>query len=176
MKTPPRVPVIETDRLRLRGRTLEDFPFYRDMWADPIVTRFVGGKPKHEEDTWSKYLRMIGHWAALGFGFWAIEEKTSGSLVGEAGFGDFKRNMMPSNKGEPEVGWIFAPAAQGKGYASEAAQAFVAWGDEFFNGARMSCIIDPEHKASIRVAEKCGFSVSCRAKYQGDDILLLHRG
>ncbi|GJL93836.1 MAG: N-acetyltransferase [Hyphococcus sp.] len=176
MKTPPVVPLIETERLRLRGRTLEDFPFYREMWADPVVTKYIGGKPQDEENCWSKYLRMIGHWAALGFGFWAVEEKTSGKLIGEAGFGEFKRNMTPSTKGEPEVGWVFSPEAHGKGYATEAAQAIVAWGDGFFNGARMSCIIDPPNIGSIRVAEKCGFTLTGRATYMEDEILLLHRG
>jgi RimJ/RimL family protein N-acetyltransferase len=33
------VPVIETERLKLRGHQLDDFAVYAAMWADPIVTR-----------------------------------------------------------------------------------------------------------------------------------------
>ena len=79
-------PVLETARLRLRGRTLDDFAFFREMWADPAVTRYIDGKPRSEEDTWTKFLRMIGHWSVMGFGYWAVEEKESGALIGEAGF------------------------------------------------------------------------------------------
>jgi RimJ/RimL family protein N-acetyltransferase len=39
---PVRVPVIETERLRLRGHRLEDFPDSAALWADPLVTRFIG--------------------------------------------------------------------------------------------------------------------------------------
>jgi RimJ/RimL family protein N-acetyltransferase len=44
------VPVLETERLVLRGHTLEDFPAYAAMWADPQVTKFIGGKPFSEEE------------------------------------------------------------------------------------------------------------------------------
>jgi len=170
-----KVPVIETARLRLRGRTMEDFPFFLAMWADPAVTRFIGGKPRGEEKTWTNYLRMLGHWAIMGYGYWAVEEKDSGALIGEVGFGDFKRDMIPSIKGEPEIGWVLAASAHGKGYASEAALAAVEWGDKHFKGARMSCIIEPAHAASIRIAEKCGFKESARTTLHGDEILLMHR-
>jgi RimJ/RimL family protein N-acetyltransferase len=170
-----KVPVIETARLRLRGRTLEDFPFFLEMWKDPEVTRFIGGKPRGEEETWTKYLRMLGHWSVMGFGYWVIEERDSSKLVGEVGFGDFKRDMTPSIKGEPEIGWVLASFAHGKGYATEAALAAVRWGDERFGGARMSCIIEPEHFTSIRIAEKCGFKETARTRYGGDEIIVLHR-
>ena len=170
------IPVLETERLRLRGRTMNDFPFFRDMWADPEFTRFIGGKPLSEEDTWTKFLRMIGHWEVMGYGYWVVEDRDDGELVGEAGFGEFKRDITPSIKTEPEIGWGFAPATQGKGYATEAAKAAIAWGDEHLGGARMSCIIDPPNTASIRVAEKCGFKEAARTTYQGGEILILHRG
>lgn len=169
------VPVIETERLLLRGYRGEDFAFFRDMWADPQVVRHIGGKPRLEEETWTKFLRMIGHWRVMGFGFWAVEEKASGSLIGEVGFCDFRRDMSPSNRGEPEMGWVLASAVHGKGYATEAVRAALAWGDDHLAGARMSCIIGPENAASIRVAEKCGFKQTARAVYHGEEILLFHR-
>jgi len=159
----------------MRGRTLEDFPFFLEMWKDPEVTRFIGGKPREEEDTWTKYLRMLGHWSVMGFGYWVVEEKATGTPVGEVGFGDFKRDMMPSIKGEPEMGWVLAPFAHGKGYATEAALAAVLWGGKNLKAARMSCIIEPEHVGSIRVAEKCGFQETAHTTYHGEEIVLLHR-
>ena len=48
------------------------------MWADPAVTRFIGGRVFNREEVWARLLRYAGHWQWMGYGFWAIEEKESG--------------------------------------------------------------------------------------------------
>lgn len=169
------LPVLETARLRLRHRTLDDFDFFAEMWADPDVTRFITGDPLSREATWSKFLRSVGHWSLMGFGYWVVEEKGSGRLLGEVGFGDFKREMVPSIEGEPEIGWVLAANSHGQGFASEAAMAAIGWGDAHFRQGRMSCIIEDGHDASVRVAEKCGFSLSHKTSYHEANLLVLHR-
>jgi RimJ/RimL family protein N-acetyltransferase len=77
------VPILETERLRLRGHRLDDFVQCAAMWADRNVTRHIGGKPLTEEESWTRLLRYVGHWALLGFGYWVAEEKASGNFVGE---------------------------------------------------------------------------------------------
>ncbi|HXR17454.1 MAG TPA: GNAT family N-acetyltransferase [Terriglobales bacterium] len=166
------VPVIETTRLILRGHRLDDFPDCAAMWADPIVTRHIGGRPFTEEETWARFLRYVGHWSVLGFGYWAIEEKDTATFVGELGFADFKRDIMPSLKGMPELGWVLASRAHGKGYATEAVRAAVAWGKAHFGAARTCCIIHPENLASIRVAEKCGYQEFQRTTYKGHTTIM----
>src|SRR5260370_39756536 len=109
------VPVIEKERLRLRGHRPEDFADCAAMWADPVVTRYVGGKPLSEEEAWARTLRCVGHWAWLGFGYWVVEEKATGNFAGEMGFSDWKREIDPSLKGVPELGWILATRVHGKG-------------------------------------------------------------
>ena len=81
------VPVIETDRLRLRAHRPDDFAACCALWSDPIVNRYTTGKPLAPEDVWAKMLRYGGLWAMLGYGYWVIEEKASGDFVGEVGFG-----------------------------------------------------------------------------------------
>jgi RimJ/RimL family protein N-acetyltransferase len=49
------VPVIETERLKLRGHRLGDFGACAAMWADPIVTRHIGGRPFSEEESWKAF-------------------------------------------------------------------------------------------------------------------------
>src|SRR5262245_47305269 len=99
------IPVLETERLRLRGHRVEDLEACAAMWADPVVTRHIGGKPFSREETWSKMMRYAGHWALMGFGYWAVEDKASGTFLGEAGFAEFRRELSPSIEGLPEVGW-----------------------------------------------------------------------
>src|SRR5258708_34569232 len=85
------VPVIETERLRLRGQRPEDFADCAAMWADPGVTRYVGGKPLSEAEAWARTLRCVGHWAWLGFGYWVAEEKATGNFAGVLGSSEWER-------------------------------------------------------------------------------------
>jgi RimJ/RimL family protein N-acetyltransferase len=169
------VPVIETDRLTLRGHCPADFAASAAMWADPEVTRHIGGRPQSAEETWSRLLRYVGHWAVLGFGCWVVELKSTGGFIGEIGFADYKRDMHPSLNGTPEIGWVFATQFHGQGFATEAVRAAVAWADQHFGEGQTACIIDPENVASIRVAEKCGYRKSQVATYKGHPTLLFVR-
>ena len=171
----PDVPVLETERLRLRGHHIDDFPHSAAMWADAAVTRFIGDKPLTEEESWTKFLRYVGHWSILGFGYWVTEEKATGNFVGEIGFADYKRDIQPSLKGVPEIGWVLAAQAHRKGYATEAVRVVTAWGDAHFGPVRTTCIIAPENAASIRVAVKCGYQEFQRTTYHGHPALMFAR-
>jgi RimJ/RimL family protein N-acetyltransferase len=169
------VPEIETDRLRLRGHRLDDFDDALAMWSDPTVTRFIGVKPSSEQQTWSRLLGYAGHWAMLGFGYWALEEKASGRFVGELGFADFRRDIDTSMRNAPELGWALTSRVHGKGYATEAVRAAIAWGDTRFGSARTVCLINPDNVASIRVAEKCGYQKFKQTLFNDQPILFFER-
>lgn len=169
------IPVIETERLKLRGHRLDDFTHCAAMWADPNVTKHIGGKPFTEEESWTRLLRYVGHWALLGFGYWVVEEKMTDNFIGEVGFADYKRDIEPSLRGMPEIGWVFASQAHGKGYATEAIHAVATWGDEHFLSARTACIIDPENLKSVRVALKCGYRELQATTYKGHPTVIFVR-
>ena len=170
-----KVPVLETSRLILRGHRFDDFAQCAAMWVDPQVTRYIGGKPLTEEECWSRLLRYVGHWAWMGFGYWVAEEKETGNFVGEIGFADYRRDLEPALKGVPEIGWVLASHAHGRGYATEAVHAAVAWGDMHFSSEQTFCIIAPENAASIRVAVKCGYREFKATSYKGQPTLMFVR-
>jgi RimJ/RimL family protein N-acetyltransferase len=172
------IPVLETPRLILRGHRLEDFETTVKIWTDPIVRKHFGARPFTREDIWSRFLRQFGMWAVCGYGSWAVEEKSTGAYIGTVGVFDVRRDFdppEPSLVGLPEAGWTLAPQVHGKGHATEAAQAALAWADRHFGGIRMWCIIAPENKASIRVAEKNGFQFWKVTTYKGDPTLIFLR-
>ena len=173
--TPRAIPVLETERLRLRPHRPGDFDFSVALWADPIVTRYIGGRGLTREEVWGRLLRYDGHWAMLGFGYWALEEKSSGTFLGELGFADLQREIEPRLDGMAEIGWVLAPQHHGKGYATEAVRAVVNWGDAHLSNSRMVALIHPENMASLRVAGKFGFRELCRTTYHDEPTVQLVR-
>ena len=169
------IPILETERLRLRAHRREDFAACADMWADSIVTRFIGGKPSSAQQTWTRMSAYLGHWSLLEFGYWAIEDRKTSAFVGDIGFADFHRDIDRSMQGVPELGWALAAAFHSRGLATEAARAVGAWGDRHFERGRTVCMIDPNNLASLRVAEKCGFAVFKRTTFNERPTLFLER-
>lgn len=169
------IPTLETERLIMVGHQVADFDECFAMWSDPEVTRYIGGRPFTVEEVWTRLLRYVGHWSLLGFGYWVVRERASGQLVGEVGFADFKREIQPSIMGTPETGWVLARSAHGKGYATEAVRAALAWGDQHFSAGRTVCLIAPDNVASIRVADKCGYKLVQQTTYKDHPTLLLQR-
>jgi RimJ/RimL family protein N-acetyltransferase len=169
------VPIVETERLRLRAFRDGDLEPWAAAMAGAEVTRYLGGVPFTREETWRRSLSSMGAWAVLGYGYWAVERKYEGDLIGQAGFADFKRSMTPSIEGLPEMGWVFAPHAHGLGYASEAVAAALAWADEALKAPVIPAIIDPGNAPSIRLAERHGFAEREEGVYREAPILIFRR-
>jgi len=171
----PSTHVLTTERLTLTPPSMADFGDSAALWADPEVVRYISGKPSTRTEAWSRFQRQVGGWALLGFGAWTVRETASGRYVGEIGFGNFKREIDPPLGDAPEAGWVLAPWSHGKGFASEAVAAALAWGDTRFEGPRTVCIIDPENAASLRVAAKAGYRIYDRAPYMNSEVVLHER-
>ncbi|MEP9386733.1 GNAT family N-acetyltransferase [Mesorhizobium sp. KR9-304] len=168
-------PIIETERTILRAHRLDDFEDYAAMWADPVVTRFIGGKPRTREESWIRFLRHPGMWSMIGFGFWAVEEKATGRFIGEAGFHDLKRDIQPSIEGRPEAGWVLVTSSHRKGLATEVVRGVFGWAEGRPGFDRTVCIIDPENEPSLAVAHKLGYREIARTAYHGQPTILLER-
>lgn len=171
----PAAPDIETARLRLRAHRIDDLEDALGMWGDAAVTRYIGGKPSTEQQTWSRLLNYTGHWTLMGFGYWAVESKETGRFIGEIGFANFHRDIAPEMKHAPELGWALTSSAHGRGYGTEAVRAATAWGDEHLPEARTVCLIDVDNVSSIRVAEKCGYHAFRRTEFNGRPTLFFER-
>jgi RimJ/RimL family protein N-acetyltransferase len=177
---PPHVPVLETPRLRLRAQTVADYPASCALWSEPAVTRYTVGRAITTEEMWARLLRNAGHWALLGFGVWLVEERSTGTFVGEIGLFDYRRALLYPDGAirpltVPEIGWIVAPAMHGRGYATEAVRAVLDWASDSFNATEIACIIHPDNAPSRNVASKLGFTPRETVTYRDAPTLLLTR-
>jgi len=145
------VPTVETERLRLRAFSADDFAPYARWCGDAEMMRFIGdGKTMNPDEAWRSLAMVMGHWLLRGFGLWAAEEKASGELIGRIGL------YQPEGWPGLEVGWLIARERWGEGFAPEGAAAVLCHAFGVLLAPRLLSLIQPGNAASIRVAEKLG--------------------
>ena len=169
------VPVLETERLILRGHRVDDFPAHEAMWSDTRTLLHFGGTPKSEEELWQRFLRNLGQWQLLGSGQWALEDRATRTYAGSVGFIFAKRVIDIAYRDAPEMGWVIAPQFHGKGFAREAVAKILAWGDKHLDAPQSWCMINPLNLASRKVAAKAGFREAERARYKDVEMLTFLR-
>jgi RimJ/RimL family protein N-acetyltransferase len=143
------IPVIETERLRLRGFELRDFDAVAGYKADPEVMRFTGG-PESGFKAWKSLAAMAGSWVLNGYGYFCVAEKETDACIGHCALID------PPGWPGREVGYTLARQAQGQGYAAEAAGAALRFAYDKLGWDTAISVIDPANHASQVVARKLG--------------------
>jgi ribosomal-protein-alanine N-acetyltransferase len=159
--------VTETERLTLRLPEERDAEAYHAMHVDPDVIRWLGGaRPNSVEDELERIaLRRTMH-QELGFTMWTVEEKDSGEVVGLSG-------LFPVENEGPdiELAYHYRKDRWGRGYATEAARACLAFGFDIAGLERIVGLVAPPNIASARVLEKCGMRVVGPVRYYDTDLV-----
>lgn len=150
---PLAAPELETERMRLRQFRDEDFATYEEWCADMDMMRYLGGRTFSRNEAWRHLAYMLGHWTLRGYGYYALEERSTGRLVGRAGYTDAA--------GWPgfELGWSLAPDARGQGYATEAAHRLLDYAFEHLERPTVISLIHPDNLPSQRVSARLGQTV-----------------
>jgi RimJ/RimL family protein N-acetyltransferase len=130
---------------------LEDSAPLAAIWADPDVTRYMGG-PRNEAQVRMSLVEDAGAPVQPDYDLHPVIEKATGLIVGHCGL----LEKEVDGTGEIELVYVLAPTAWGKGYATEAGRALM--GDAFtrLGLRRLIALIDPENADSERVALKLG--------------------
>ena len=142
------IPVLETQRLILRGPEAEDYPNFQATFTS-YRARFMGG-PLNAYEAWMLYAAEIGHWRIRGYGMWMIHDRETDATLGMAG------GWMPAKWPEREIAWVIWPDAAGHGYALEAVHAARKFFYRDLNWDGAVSYIDPKNLDSIRLAERLG--------------------
>ena len=144
---------IETQRLLLREFQEDDWQAVHEYGADPEVVRYMSWGPNTEDQTRDFITRQIASQSEeprSHYGF-AVVLKASNQLIGGIGL-----NVLSPENREGWIGYCFARRFWGKGYATEAARATVAFGFRALGMHRIGATCDPRNIASARVLEKTG--------------------
>jgi [ribosomal protein S5]-alanine N-acetyltransferase len=156
---------METSRLIFRPLSQKDDVWLPAVLADGEVMRFSMGVL--ERDGIARWLLdRIAEYERDGFGVWAVAEKASGEMIGYCGL---LRYLDVNGAAEVEVAYRLMRHAWGKGYATEAVMETRDYAFRHLKLKRLIAIIDPANLASIRVAEKAGFSFESTVMLDGYD-------
>jgi ribosomal-protein-alanine N-acetyltransferase len=153
--------MLETPRLLFRPFKESDTEAVHGWFSDPEVFRFYTYGPYLSlEKTAERISQYMAHLKKYGFAKNIVIEKSTGLLIGDAGL------SFAEDIGEVDVGYKFARSHWGKGYATEAAQAWVRYGFDQLGLERIVAIVHPQNVRSKRVVEKLQFSFS---RYKRED-------
>jgi RimJ/RimL family protein N-acetyltransferase len=146
------LPDVETRRLVLRRFQRADLDALTTIFEKPEMWRFPYGRGFTRAETAMFLEAQIAEWDACRLGCWIATEKATDRVVGYVGLSvpHFLPEVLPA----VEVGWRLARAAWGRGIATEAARAALAFGFGELGMREIIAIVDPSNRRSLRVCAK----------------------
>jgi len=144
--------ILETERCCIRETMEEDVPAFYDIYAEPMITRYMENLfPEKEQEL--QYVKDYREkvYDFFGFGVWTVLKKDTGEVIGRAGL-SYREGFE-----EPELGFIIGVPWQRQGYAEEVCRAILKYGREELGFDRVQALVMPANEASIRLCEKLGF-------------------
>ncbi len=142
------VPVIRTDRLTLRAPKITDYLAYRAVFTTDR-SQYMGG-PFTEDDAFADFCQGIAGWMLRGAGMWTITLHHDDAPLG------WVYLWQEMGDPEPELGWVLTEAAEGHGYAAEAARAVLPHALTLFGPNGFVSYIDAANTRSSRLATALG--------------------
>ena len=161
-------PTLSTPRLVLRPFTMSDVAALYTILQEPDILKYF---PRPEPPDLGRVERIVAaqirHWQEHNLGWWAVCPKppdggeNDGALAGWCGL-----QFLPET-GEVEVGYLLSHACWGKGFATEAAEASLAYGFDSLKLESIICLVDPDNLRSNRVAAKLEMTFLGKQAYFG---------
>jgi RimJ/RimL family protein N-acetyltransferase len=157
-----RLPAFETARLVLRAPEIGDFAAYAEILCSPRASGMGGQQDR--EGAWSDFTATIAGWLLRGHGLWTVAAKADGAVLG------FVLVNMEAGDREPELGFFLREAAEGKGYAFEAAMAARDHALKVLKLDRLVSYIAPGNVRSQALARRLGAWHDAAADFDGVEV------
>ncbi len=141
--------ILTTERLTLRPPRRDDFAPFARFYLSERGAMIGGGAEAGDQGAWKTLAALAGHWWLEGYGWFVLERREGGEVVGMSGL------HHPAHHADRELGWsLFSDT--GEGLATEAAAAARDWGRARLAPARLVSYIDTGNAPSRGVAERLG--------------------
>jgi RimJ/RimL family protein N-acetyltransferase len=144
-----------TERLLARSWRIEDLPFARELWGDPVVTALIDSRGKlTEEEVEEKLCAEIDRERSNGVQYWALFDRSDGAFVGCGGLRPWVHTPGEQNF---ELGFHLVRRCWGKGFAAEAALGVLDYASRRLRLPKVYAGHHPDNRASQRILQKLGF-------------------
>ena len=160
--------LLQTERLTLRRMTEADCEFLVELLNQPSFLRFIGDKQVRNVDDAKRYLRdgPDAMFERHGFCLYRMGLKDGDVAIGMCGL--LKREQLEA----PDIGFAVLTAYEGRGYASEAAEAVLQQAFVQLKLPRILGIANPDNTGSHRLLERIGLRYQgLRQVYDGEPAL-----
>ena len=159
---------LETERLIIRPFCHDDIAPLAKISSDPDVMRYIDGGVQSYEAIEKRVAYYMQCYEAKHYSLFAVIEKESGTFIGFCGLID----QQVDGKNYVELGYRFDKSYWNKNLATEAASKVKEFAFDTLKLNEIISIIQPQNKASIRVAEKIGMKPKTKAIFHDIDVIL----
>ena len=157
---------LSTPHLLLRPWQAGDVQRLFSILQEPGIMQYFPKTTSPPQAWVEKYIaHHASHWQEHGYGHWAVVNNQDGQVVGWTGL-----EYLPELN-QTEIAYLLCGEVQGRGYATEAAQAALTFGFEICHLEEIIGLVHPQNAASIRVLEKCGLLFQDALELWGMELL-----
>lgn len=158
-----------TERLILRPPVAEDLPWVREQMNTLAVMAHLGGV-RSPEAVAESLAQDIDAFHSGGHQRWTVWLNDGVTRVGRVGLFHLRSPAAPEVlRGQREIGWTFAEAHWGKGYASEAARAVIGYAFARLALPVLWSQTSDSNLASTRMMQRLGFTFRPELGYVDPD-------
>ena len=149
---PQSLPVLESERIRLRPLRMDDAAEVFTIFSDARVTRYWSFQAWTEPAQAEAWLAERIGWGPPSVYGWAMADRASDAFIGTTALFSLSGPLHRA-----ELGYSLMPARQGEGLATEAVRRALDFGFDVLGLERIEADVDPRNLASCRLAERLGF-------------------
>jgi len=148
------LPVLTTERLRLRPLAAEDEAALFEIFSDPEVMRYWSSTPWESRSDAAKYIERIRrHFGTGDLYQWGVARREDDRVIGTGTLAH-----VDAQNRRAEIGFALRRDHWGRGWMLEATTALVDFAFGELRLHRLEADVDPRNEASLRLLERLGFS------------------